>query len=188
MRAAMLLLLLLGCETSESAGWGQLFEPIAVSSTAAEPAADPFFADEDEAWTLSSDELHAGSEHSGASGTSGVVAASSPAPATPAVTPATVAAPPALSPVPRQSVATTATDEGTGWPVRLVQTLPDTQPPRAILGLPDGRELVVSPGTLIPDQGLVVMAISDDTLQLVKIRPRGDHAVVTEQTLHALYY
>ena len=73
------------------------------------------------------------------------------------------------------------------WPVRLVRTLPETQPPRAILGLADGREIVVSPGSMVPDQNLVVMAIGKQTAEVARVVPAGDHAVVSPMTLTALY-
>ncbi|MBN1334345.1 MAG: hypothetical protein JXB39_00130 [Deltaproteobacteria bacterium] len=71
------------------------------------------------------------------------------------------------------------------WPVRLVATVPDAQPPRAILGLADGREVVVKPGTLLPEPHLVVMAVGAHTVELAEVRPMGDHADVVTRTLHA---
>jgi hypothetical protein len=71
--------------------------------------------------------------------------------------------------------------------VRLVRTLPDTQPPRAILGFADGREIVVTPGAMVADQKLVVMAIGRQTLQLARVAANGDHAVITQTTLTAQY-
>lgn len=73
------------------------------------------------------------------------------------------------------------------WPVRLVATLPEAQPPRAILGLPSGEERVVSPGSILPDQGLVVMSVSKDKVQLAKITPAGDHATILSTELVAQY-
>lgn len=76
---------------------------------------------------------------------------------------------------------------GSSWPVRLVSSLPDTQPPRAILGLPDGREVVVTAGSMIPDQGIVVMAIGQERVQLARISASGDHAVIKEESINAQY-
>lgn len=76
---------------------------------------------------------------------------------------------------------------GSPWPVRLVSSLPDTQPPRAILGLPDGREVVVTAGSMIPDQGIVVMAIGQERVQLARISAAGDHAVIKEESINAQY-
>jgi hypothetical protein len=63
----------------------------------------------------------------------------------------------------------------------------DAQPPRAILGLPDGRELVVTPGTLLPDARLVVMAVGRDMVQIAEVTPVGDHADVVSRTLTPMY-
>jgi hypothetical protein len=73
-----------------------------------------------------------------------------------------------------------------GWPIRLVGTVPGAQPPRAILGLPDGKEVVVTPGTLVPDLGVVVLAIGNNTAEIAEIRPAGDHASVKARTLQSL--
>ena len=74
-----------------------------------------------------------------------------------------------------------------GWPVRLVKTLPETNPPRAILGLPSGEELVVSPGSMIPDHGLVVIAIGPNSAQIAQVTPQGDHAAISPVTLQTMY-
>ncbi len=71
------------------------------------------------------------------------------------------------------------------WPLRLVATVPGAQPPRAILGLPGGAEVVVTPGTMLPDVGVVVMAIGTETVDLAEIHPAGDHAVVQGRSLQA---
>jgi hypothetical protein len=76
-----------------------------------------------------------------------------------------------------------------GWPVRLVKTIPDAQPPRAVLGLPSGKEIVVTPGTMISDEGLglVVLAVGPSRVQLSQVTPQGDHASITSFTLDAMY-
>ena len=76
---------------------------------------------------------------------------------------------------------------GKAWPVRLVTTVPNATPPRAILGLPDGREVVVNPGSMVPDMGLVVVAIAPDSAELARIAPAGDHATIETMTLRAQY-
>jgi hypothetical protein len=73
------------------------------------------------------------------------------------------------------------------WPVRLVTTIPNASPPRAILGLPDGREVVVNPGSMVPDLGIVVVAISPNSAELAKVAPAGDHATIESMTLTAQY-
>src|SRR5690606_14132332 len=50
--------------------------------------------------------------------------------------------------------------------VRVLSTLSHLQPPRAVLGLPDGGETVVQAGTILPDQQVIVMAIGLDVVQL----------------------
>ena len=76
---------------------------------------------------------------------------------------------------------------GKAWPVRLVTTVPNATPPRAILGLPDGREVVVNPGSMVPDMGLVVVAIAPNSAELARIAPAGDHATIETMTLRAQY-
>jgi len=73
------------------------------------------------------------------------------------------------------------------WPLRLVKTLPDTNPPRAILGLPSGEEIVISPGKMIPEQGLVVMSIGPDSAELARVESDGDHAAISTVSLRTQY-
>jgi hypothetical protein len=73
------------------------------------------------------------------------------------------------------------------WPVRLLSTLPTAQPPRAILGLPSGEERVVSPGSILADQGLVVMMVTAGHVQLAKVEPAGDHATIETIEIAAQY-
>ncbi len=76
---------------------------------------------------------------------------------------------------------------GMGFGVRLVSTTSQSQPPRAILGLTDGREVVVEPGTMLPDEKLVVLAIGQDAVQIAEITPMGDRAKVESRVLQAMY-
>lgn len=73
------------------------------------------------------------------------------------------------------------------WGVRLLNTLPEAQPPRAVLGFSDGAEVVVQPGTMIPYAGVVVLAIGRDAVQIAEITPMGDRTRIDTQTLQALY-
>lgn len=73
------------------------------------------------------------------------------------------------------------------WGVRLLNTLPQAVPPRAALGLPSGEEIVVAPGSMLPEVGVVVIAVGPDTAQLAKVTANGDHAVVEMATLAAQY-
>ena len=73
------------------------------------------------------------------------------------------------------------------WGVRLLKTLPTAQPPRAALGLSDGTELVVSPGSMIPEAGLVIVSVGDGVAQVATVEAAGDHAQIEMLTLHAQY-
>jgi hypothetical protein len=74
-----------------------------------------------------------------------------------------------------------------GFGVRLVSTTTQSQPPRAILGLADGREVVVEPGTMLPDEKLIVLAIGQDAIQVAEVTPMGDRAKVESRVLQAMY-
>lgn len=73
------------------------------------------------------------------------------------------------------------------WGIRLLKTLPTAQPPRAALGLADGTELVVSPGSMIPEAGIVVVSVGDGVAQVAVVEAAGDHAEIETLTLHAQY-
>lgn len=75
----------------------------------------------------------------------------------------------------------------TSFGVRVVAVLVDVQPPRAVLGLADGQEVVVSPGSMLPAQGLVVLAIGKDAVQVAHVSPNGFSAKVEVSTVQALY-
>jgi len=108
-----------------------------------------------------------------------------------AAEPAPVATPPAPSPTPEPMVIpewdpSQPLAEGS-WGVRLLATLHDVQPPRAVLGLPDGEEIVVQPGTFVEGHRLVVMAVGRDVIQLSRITPQGFYAKVETETLQSLF-
>ena len=70
-----------------------------------------------------------------------------------------------------------------GWPLVVVKTLTDLNPPRAILGLPSGEELVVKPGQVLEAHKLVVMSIGVQRVDIVHISQQGDRAALTSQSL-----
>jgi hypothetical protein len=76
---------------------------------------------------------------------------------------------------------------GTSFGLRLLAVILDVQPPRAVIGLPDGREEVVQPGALLPEIGVVVLAIGRDAVQVAHITPQGFYARVDTETIRALY-
>ena len=75
---------------------------------------------------------------------------------------------------------------GMQWPLRVVKTEADLSPPRAILGLPSGEEIVVRPGMQLPNEGLVVMGIGKKAVVIAKVVPQGDHAKIESITLPSL--
>lgn len=167
--------LLIACEATPSSG--SLFAPapvVAPAEVAAAPAVDPRFAPVvEEVFKISSEEMAAGGstpvpegEVMGGDGPEAATVSPAPAPAlsSPEVLPATMR-----------------------FPVRLLSTLPQAQPPRAVLGLPDGKEVVVSPGSVLGTEGLVVMAVMAGRVQLAVVTPAGDHAVIQSLELSAQY-
>jgi hypothetical protein len=74
-----------------------------------------------------------------------------------------------------------------GFGVRLLSVTPQSTPPRAILSLPSGEEIVIQPGTMIPEHHLVVMAVGEDAVQVARIVADGDRVRVETQDLSALY-
>ena len=136
-------------------------EPVEPADASAEPA--PVEGSESVATVLPSDEV--------------AIAAASPP----------VAAEP-LVPTPEPPAAVvSAPGVMSSWPIRLVKTLPETTPPRAILGLPSGEERVVSPGSMLPEHGLVIISIGPSSAQVVQVSPQGDHAAVNPMTLQTMY-
>lgn len=71
--------------------------------------------------------------------------------------------------------------------VRVLSTLSHLQPPRAVLGLPDGAETVVQAGTILPEQHVIVMAIGRDVVQLARVVPEGYFARIETQNVTALF-
>jgi len=95
--------------------------------------------------------------------------------------------PASASVVPMPAAPASTATGSMGWPVRLVRTHLDEQPPSAILAMPDGRRIVVSPGDMVPERGLVVMAIGRERVQLAAVHSNGDHATVVPMELTSQY-
>jgi hypothetical protein len=184
---ALLLGLALGaCEPMESRG--NPFTPAPKPSAALAPsAADPAFDFPSEPpLLLSSEQMARGDLGAGLATAAGVdpdTLGEDPAP--PPVAPAP--APPAAAPAATVAPLPTGLPATVSWPVRLVSTLPNAQPPRAIVGLSSGEERVVSPGSILVAEGLVVMTVSEDRVQLARVEPAGDHARITTFELTAQY-
>jgi len=183
------------CESTEPRGG--LFEPAPGSAATEVPPPPGWQFPATEPVTIRSEELAQapGAAAGNPAEPAAPTAAAAPAPAAPAA-PGPAGAPDLAAPAPPAPPAAPPAEgaptpwapdpavAGT-WPVRLVATVPDAQPPRAILRLADGREVVVTPGTLLPDPHIVVMAVGTRTVDLAEVRAAGDHADVATRTLHA---
>lgn len=167
----LLTAVLVACQSMPSSGG--VFAPVPVESNAqvaAPAAADARFDLEAETFTITSDELaENATDTTKAAGDAG--GSSSPDAFAPAVLAPTAIGVPAFA----------------QFPVRLVSTIPNAQPPRAILGLPSGQEVVVAPGSMLATEGLVVMSISAGRVQLAKINAAGDHAQIDALEITAQY-
>lgn len=173
------------CEPMESRGDPFAPAPKPAPPAAATPAApDPAFDFPSEPPLVLTSEQLAGGDLAGAMAEAAGVDPAEVAPEEPAAAPAPAAPEAAPAPPPPPPVGVPA---ATQWPVRLVSTIPQAQPPRAILGLSSGEERVVSPGSILAAEGLVVMAVTADRVQLAKIVPAGDHATITSIELSAQY-
>lgn len=67
--------------------------------------------------------------------------------------------------------------------VRLVSTLPDTTPPRAVLALPSGEEIVATPGRILLDLRLVLLEVEADRVRVGEIVLEGERARIAVHTL-----
>ena len=90
------------------------------------------------------------------------------------------------TPLAPQTPATGSFEAVTQWPLRLVKTEMQLNPPRAILGLPSGEEIVIRSGSFIEEYNLVVMGIGTRTVSLAKVHPQGDHARIEPIHLYSL--
>lgn len=72
------------------------------------------------------------------------------------------------------------------WGVRVLSTLSDATPPRAVVVLPDGSEEVVRPGSMIPQAGVVVLSIAKDVVEISEIESQGMYASIRTRSIQAL--
>jgi hypothetical protein len=56
-----------------------------------------------------------------------------------------------------------------------------------MIALPDGQEIVVQPGQMLPEHHLVVLAIGRDAMQVARITPQGFYAKVETETVASLF-
>jgi hypothetical protein len=189
----MLVSMLGGCE--QIAPSGNPLEPVVAGPASTEPGSEEPEPDSEtteesseEVFSISSEDLLAiarGEDPSTPEPETAAAPEESPPPVAEAPSfPSAIEQPSAPPPPPPSAWGETL---GKSWPVRLVTTVPNASPPRAILGLPDGREVVVNPGSMVPDMGLVVVAIAPNSAELARIAPAGDHATIETLTLQAQY-
>ncbi|MFT4621456.1 MAG: hypothetical protein ACI8PZ_000108 [Myxococcota bacterium] len=76
--------------------------------------------------------------------------------------------------------------EASMWGMRLLTTLSGTLPARAVLVLPDGAEIVVRAGDMIPEHRVVVWAVGRDRVELAHVSADGAFARVETKALQAL--
>jgi len=201
----------LGCESTQP--MSNPFQPVKVApqgtatsaGASGSTAADPRFAGIDEPQTFSSEELRAAVGTAGTDGgadgantSAGTLGADASAPTTPGAAPTgtastgTASTGPAAAPdamaAPGMGMSASLGGAGSlGWAVRLVSIVPGAQPPRAILGLSDGQEIVVTPGAMVPEAGLVVLSVGTRAVQVARITGVGDHATVQSMDLSPQY-
>lgn len=182
MRRVAWLLALAACEPIPPSG--NMLAPVAKAPLAQESPSEDLFeeapVEEGVAEPVSADRLASalGGGLPAAGGEAAPLVAPVSAPPRATEAPAPIPAPQAMPAPPPASVS---------WGIRLVSTVSDAQPPRAILGLPDGTEKVVQAGDLIPEVGVVVLAIGRDQVQVAEIVAQGDHASVSSRMIGALF-
>lgn len=195
-----MLIFLVGCEVMPDPGdLSSVLKPVAVAAEAAPEPTEPAEAAPEAAPepALEPAQEHAAQNHDG--GTAPDLAPGPAAPAQPEAAQAqvpteeaadTTGSDSSTSPDASKDAApagTAAISVANNWPLRLVKTMPETNPPRAILGLPTGEEIVVNPGTMIPAHRLVVTSIGPRTTDLVLIEPQGDHTAISAISLQTQY-
>ena len=72
------------------------------------------------------------------------------------------------------------------WGLRVLSTLSETTPPRAVVVLPDGSEEVVRPGSMLPHAGVVVLSIAKDVVEISEIESQGMYASIRTRSIQAL--
>ncbi len=74
-----------------------------------------------------------------------------------------------------------------GWRPTLIGTLMDGPTPRAILALPSGEEKVIKAGDMLSDDGVVVMAIGTNFVELAIVQHAEGRAQIENLTLSAQF-
>ena len=56
-----------------------------------------------------------------------------------------------------------------------------------MIALPSGEEVVVQPGTMLPDAHLVIIAIGKTAIQVARVTPQGFYAKIETETVASLF-
>ena len=64
------------------------------------------------------------------------------------------------------------------WPIVVIDTAYDLNPPRALIALPSGEEVSVQAGQMLPQYNLVVMSIGKNAVDFVRISQIGSQTKV----------
>ena len=64
------------------------------------------------------------------------------------------------------------------WPITVIDTSYDLNPPRALIALPSGEEVSVQAGQMLPQYNLVVMSIGKKAVDFVRISQIGSQTKV----------
>ena len=72
-----------------------------------------------------------------------------------------------------------------GWSPTLVSTISSIPIPKAVITLPSGKDIVVQPGDILREEGVVVMSIGQDIIELAIISNAGGSAAIQNLTLHS---
>lgn len=93
---------------------------------------------------------------------------------------------PAPEPATEEAVGDVAAASQPRWGVRVLSTLSEANPPRAVVVLPDGSEEVVRPGSMLPEAGIVVLSIAKDVVEISEIETQGMYASIRTRSIQAL--
>ena len=72
-----------------------------------------------------------------------------------------------------------------GWSPTLVSTIPSIPIPKAVITLPSGKDIVVQPDDILREEGVVVMSVGQDSVELAIVSNAGGSAAIQNLTLHS---
>ena len=72
-----------------------------------------------------------------------------------------------------------------GWSPTLVSTIPSIPVPKAVITLPSGKDIVVQPGDILREEGVVIMSVGQDSVEIAIVSNAGGTAAIQNLTLHS---